>query len=506
MPLRYMTVEDMMKAREDRVRAQALLLEKTDGPLISFTLNIPGPYKVFWGTSYCFEKGLAALKEALAGAGAECGPEYVKRAASGYEALLCVKGDAKSVKAVCSALEDTGPLGRLFDLDVLTAGPGGYPVKLSREELPEGGPRRCLVCGKPARECAARRTHELKELVTACGRRMLRGFVLEAAGASLLKEVSLTPKPGLVDANNSGAHSDMDLALFKKAIGAIEGYFALMCAEGCCLYDALEAGEGEEAYAEAAAKISALGIEAEKAMLKATGGVNTHKGAIYSLGLLSAALGLEYAEYLAGLAAAAKDGPREGGSPKEGEGPEAETPKEGEEPRNSGARAFRKDLSLKAAVLAGAQSAYAKEHADRTASTHGDRVRGRYGAKGARDEALGGFPAVFGTALPEYDESGSWKRALLSLMKGTDDTTVLYRTGPEGLAYMKEQAKGALAEGSSPEELDKKLLRMDEDFIRRNISPGGCADLLSCAMFIKETEESLLDASYEEDAVFTARR
>ncbi len=75
MPLRYMTVEDMMKAREDRVRAQALLLERTDGPLISFTLNIPGPYKVFWGASYCFEKGLAALKEALAGAGAECGPE-----------------------------------------------------------------------------------------------------------------------------------------------------------------------------------------------------------------------------------------------------------------------------------------------------------------------------------------------------------------------------------------------------------------------------------------------
>ncbi len=516
--LKKVEVKDMMRAREDRANAQYSLLHRDGMTAVSFTLNIAGPYKVFPGVSYCFERGLALLKEALRKAGFEAGEAVISDSFTGLEALFSVRGDAREIKRVCAGLDDSLPMGRLFDLDVLHMGPEGFPEKVSREEL-GFGPRKCLICERPSSDCAAIRRHSAKELALAAAGLILCDFMGSAVKNALIKEVSLTPKPGLVDLNDSGAHRDMDHTSFEMSASAIGPFLYAMAKAG--FEQGAEKKDG--GLSALAGGIKALGIEAEKAMLGATGGINTHRGAIYSMGIIAASLGAAYAELIEGL----ESGRTEGFTGAEGPDADASQKNSLDYARDAAPGAKRiaesaqesirpdaKNGSLKPetidgtklkdfmrASLRGKAAGLAKEldalrRVSEISSSHGSLVLEKYGARGIRQEAAEGFPLVF-EALSEYERSGSWKTVLLYLMSKTADTTVLYRTGPEGLSYMMKEAERlleAFESGAGPgeDELDRALSLMNEDFSARGISPGGCADLLSCAMLLKDFEENCL--------------
>lgn len=259
---------------------------------------------------------------------------------------------------------------------------------------------------------------------------MKKNEIVLLALKSLILEVSLYPKPGLVDPLDSGSHDDMDYNMF------LESCFALV--------------PGFEAYFEAGFHhhgslpelfdvIRNVGIENEKAMFRATENVNTHKGANFLYGVVIAAIA-----YL--------------------KAPDLKILREGIQQMTSG--------------LVDAELASLTDY-----RTHGERMYRDYGFTGIRGEVEAGIPHVFEFALPildsEDDHVLARKKALLALMQSNNDTNMVKRGGIEGLKYGKSMAS------SSFNDLDEHLVQMNHEFIKRNLSPGGTADLLALSIFIQ---------------------
>lgn len=258
------------------------------------------------------------------------------------------------------------------------------------------------------------------------------------AALCLRLEVETYPKPGLVSQVDSGAHHDMDAPLLRKSAETLAPFFADLAAAG---------GSGA-----AMDRLRAIGIAAEHAMLAATGGVNTHRGAIFGLGLLCAATGLR--------------------------------------------EAYGIRLSLGAiiterwapAILSGPVALH----------SHGANVARRYGAGGARMQAAQGFPAVYAVGLPALqagramavgDEEAARVQACLALMEAVEDTNLLHRGGLEGLAFARAQASMFLARGGVAQpDWRKQAIAMHKAFTERNLSPGGSADLLAMTLFVDRSE------------------
>lgn len=404
------TLAEMLDAREARAARQRRLLAAYGRPLLGLNMNIAGPAKRSGLADLAFFEGAGEVRERL-GEAVLCGE--LTDAPTGLEYLWVCDAPAEDVKELAMEIEAGDPVGRLYDLDVL----GTDGVKLSRSEA-----RKCLVCGGAAGPCARSRAHGLNA-VRAATEELLRDFACrrlsELAAEALIREVELTPKPGLVDLRNSGAHEDMDARLFRRSAESLRPYFRRAVALGLEREDCMPA-------------LQAAGREAESAMLAATGGVNTHKGAVYAFGLMLAALGSRLAR---------------GG-----------------------------DVFALAAALA-------RAGVPPETATHGSLALARYGAGGARGEALDGFPHVR-SALKAL-ENGPYA-ALLTLLAGVDDTNLLHRGGAEGLAFVQSEAASILA--GPAEAYARRLAALDDACIRRRLSPGGCADLLALAFFLKRTE------------------
>ena len=268
----------------------------------------------------------------------------------------------------------------------------------------------------------------------------------------MLCEVAATPKPGLVDRVNCGAHRDMDFFTFMASAAALHsafddmtqaGYSARGASSPCAVWPALRAA----------------GREAEARMFEATHGVNTHKGEIFSLGLLCGCAG-----WLAG----------------QGEALSAE------------------NLTALAAEmcrgLCERELAPLREGEDQT---KGEQMYLRYGCTGIRGEAESGFRTVREISLPVFRElmaggtsvNDALVQTLLHLIAGTADTNILSRHDMETAEYARARARGVIdlggvltAEGRAGTEV------MDRDFIARNISPGGCSDLLAVTYFLFRME------------------
>lgn len=266
------------------------------------------------------------------------------------------------------------------------------------------------------------------------------------AVSALLYEVAATPKPGLVDRLNSGAHRDMDFFSFMASSAAL-GPFFLDCARQGAQF------EGEDP----AALFSLLrspGRAAEQSMLRATGGVNTHKGLIFSLGIISAAAA--YSQ----------------------RGDPACQSQQIERICETVSRMTRGICARELGQTTSGQNA-----------TYGERLYGEYGMKGVRGEAESGFGTVRAHALPvlngllscgKYSLNDALVQTLLHLIAVNDDTNIAARGGPGALCYAKEYASRVLAEGGALTQSGMEAVRqMDRDFIERNISPGGSADLLA---------------------------
>ena len=415
------TLAQMLDARERRAFAQTALLRQADANdcLVSFSLNIAGDVKRTPKTRLLFDQGLRTF-DALGFAQRE---RTVTDAVTGTEALILVRANAKTVKTVLERLEEAAPWARLFDFDVLNAA----GEKLSRKE-----PRRCLVCGGPAADCARSRAHGL-DAVRAATDALLDECCADTlaltAHAALERELRTTPKPGLVDENNNGAHADMDVPLFLKSAASLVPYFRTAVRLG--MHSA-----GMDALKEA-------GLDAERAMFEATDGVNTHKGMVYSMGLLLYGMG---------------------------------------ESLCSGADAI--DC---AAHLAAVDANDRLSRAKRCRDTNGGRVYADTGATGAVGEAAGGFTHARFCAdrLAFYRDAGAVNPGALALcdtMAILEDTNVLHRGGREGLAFLQGEARriGAL----DPEEREAALGALDAACIRRNLSPGGSADMLALAYLL----------------------
>ena len=433
------SLSEMLLAREERAQRQRELLQR-GGTLVCVTMNIPGPQKVTPLIKQAFFAGLHRLERALTALGVWERAEVVRQK-TGLEAYYMTPVSSAAVKRALCGVEDETPVGRVFDLDVLD----GHGNKRSREELGLP-PRRCLLCDEPAFVCARSRRHAVAEMTAEIEKRIRNDraetcarFGKSAAGA-LCREADTTPKPGLVDRRNQGSHPDMTLALLKKSARSLEGYFTACAALGA------EAEETEALFP----ALQALGQDAERAMLRVTGGVNTHKGAVFSLGLLCAAAGrcFFHTDTMTPEAICAEAG----------------------------------------AICAPAMAAYFAALCPENARSFGDRLYLSHGIQGIRGEAAAGFPALVNVALPEmkkrlaagHSENDAGICALLALLETLTDTTLLKRGGTAGAAFARENARKLLARPFDP----KAAEALDDAFIARNLTCGGCADLLACAYFL----------------------
>lgn len=444
--MREVTLQEVLDARERRAEAQRQLLKQYARPLISFTMNIPGPVKDSPMIRRAFDEGLRMLDDALGEAGIACVSRQITHADTGNEFLCAVKASAAAVKEICTRIEDGSPLGRLFDMDVI----GLDGQKLARKEE-----RRCLVCGALGRGCASRRLHSLEELNAAVTRLLREGLLAADADSvdamvthALLEEVATTPKPGLVDRNNDGAHRDMTFLSFQMSASALRGYW-----RDCFLIGAKTA---ELPAREAFAEMRARGMEAERKMLAATRGVNTHKGAIFTLGTICGALGRLWQ-------------------------PEA--------PCTDPER-----ISKACAVLCAdaVEADYSVLEKSRAAHTAGERLYLQYGMRGIRGEVAAGLPAVLETGLPVLEaclDEGMSRNdagviALLYLIARGEDTNMIKRGGyalaREMSSYLRDELR------RNPRPTMESIRQLDELFIRRNLSPGGCADLLAVSFFLHD--------------------
>ena len=318
-------------------------------------------------------------------------------------------------------------------------------------------------------------------------------IIAHLATQALQAELDTTPKPGLVDKDNNGAHRDMDHALMQLSINTLHPYFVRLALLGFA--DTLPSHTS----------IRDAGIEAEKAMLAATNGVNTHKGALFSMGLAVVA-----AAYEEKKAAANKE---ERGKEKEKEERGKEREKEKREDSLVSIENLTPIESL-ASPLSSLQltiKALAASFPD-TSGTHGSKAKqlsnGTTTIKGALDNAREGYEKLFAEWLPFYNErrkshdAHALHKTLLRIMCDLDDTNVIYRTNVATAEEMKQEARALLAsfeEAYAAQDKEKcasaieekcasaellALKDMDRRYTERNISPGGAADMLSLTVFI----------------------
>lgn len=266
----------------------------------------------------------------------------------------------------------------------------------------------------------------------------LAGAIADLAVGVLVDEATLAPKPGLVDARGNGSHRDMTLHTMLVSAHSLRDSFAAMALAGS------QARRIDVALRE---RLGALGREAEAVMLRATGGVNTHRGAIWALGLLAGAAG-----WLG-------------------------------QPRHANA------VAQMAGVIARLPDRY------RPAQTGhpGERARATYGVGGAREQAEAGFPHVVGVGLPALRdgrargdaEPTARINALLAIMAKLDDTCVLARAGRAGLAEVQAGAEAVLdAGGIGTLAGRRRLHELEDTMAARDASPGGAADLLAATLFL----------------------
>lgn len=292
---------------------------------------------------------------------------------------------------------------------------------------------------------------------------------------ALLHESSVTPKPGLVCPDDSGAHTDMDIRTFVSGALSLGPYFTL-----CARHGADSAALPPE---EAFSGLRRLGIEAEQAMFRATRGVNTHKGLIFSLGLLCAAAG----RLRIGADVSADKNPADR---------LCETA--AEFVRGITARDFAPLLPVRASALDDAARLEAGAAALGRPLSAGERLFVLHGTGGAREEAERGFPHVlaagraFGEWLRDHDFNSAAVNTVLLLMTDAEDTNALTRGGRSGLAMLRENARTALEYGGWTTEKGKNAVRrLCETCRARNISPGGSADMLALVLFLHFIEHTL---------------
>lgn len=256
------------------------------------------------------------------------------------------------------------------------------------------------------------------------------------AVSALIDEAELSPKPGLVDSRGSGAHDDLTLKLMRRSARTLEPTFLAMALEAQYRLPGIGLREA----------LGAIGRDGEAAMMHVTRGVNTHRGAIWALGLLVAAAAMQ---------------------------PEDWRPSA---------------IAERAAGIARLPDRHLPRQRRK-----GDEVCKAYGIRGARGEAQDGFPHVIRLGLPQLrasrragsSETAARLNGLLAMMTRLTDTCVLSRGGPDALLAMQQGARGVLDAGGADTLPGRRALRqLDQKMLELRASPGGAADLLAATLFL----------------------
>ena len=426
----------MLDARDRRAAIQDEMLGRPEAAcLVCLTLNIAGDIKRTPVTRFLFDRGVREFSSL----GMNVISHLVIDEPTGSEAFwLLGKGtDAEQVKQKLEAIEDSFPAARLFDFDVLVRSVEDKCEQTRFRKLSRAVSRKCLICGRPAAECARSRNHGLDAVKEAINKLLMEycaGALADAAVNSLLDELYTTPKPGLVDLMSCGAHQDMDVPLFEKSAGSLRPYFhdaVIMGLKGCSMKELRERG-----------------LAAENEMFSATGGVNTHKGMVYSMGLLLAGMGKALNQSVPDSAVTF------------------------------------------AADLAGQDAERLLAESLSDPKTNGGKVLKNYGARGAMGEAAAGFPAAGYCAarLRYYSDHAEPESAgaltFCDSMAVLEDTNLLHRGGRAGLDFARAEASRIAALEDYGERI-AQLAELDGEMIRRNLSPGGSADMLALAYLLE---------------------
>lgn len=441
--LSEVSLTQILFSREARAKKQKELLKTYSLPVISFTMNIAGPHKNSPLIERAFNVGIKSLYDLIdEDKIIFCDKNYYD---TGCEAFFSVDMDAYSLKKICESIEDESSIGRLFDIDVINTDGN----KLSRKSE-----RGCIVCSSPGKVCSAGRTHSAEVVKSASDKIMCDFFfefdkkeIADLAVKSLIKEVKTTPKPGLVDSKNSGSHTDMDIDTFIKSANSLHYYF-----EECFLIGYRTRSLSHD---KVFPQLKSEGLIAEQTMYKATNGVNTHKGIIYSLGILCASIGRLWTP----------DAPYKDID----------------------------EITRMCSVIS--DSAIESDFKNINTKTAGGHLYKKYGIKGIRGEVLSGFLTIREHSLPTFTDAISCRMSendagvltLIKLISCVDDTNLYHRGGIAGVEFAKKRALSVLNENSP--DFIKDVCKMDDEFIKRNLSPGGCADLLAITYFLYEIKK-----------------
>ena len=479
----------VLEEREHRSSMIQSTISEVGGPVIELSLNTPGPEKNSLEYEIAFLHLVHDVQAELQREGMEPLIIHYAYAQASPFALLVINDprihlDPKHaeelshrIKESMVRLEDEHPVGRLYDIDVFS--PDG--IKLSRGA---DGQRTCLMCDRPAHACRRDQSHTIEELADRIDG-LLKGDGLASSAElrlvrslghltqkALLTEVLLTPKPGLVDMENSGAHEDMHLGTFLSTTASLGETFRSIAETGL-----LSPLTERERPAEVFEEFRRIGLDGERAMFEASGGVNTQKGAIFTLGLILGGVSLHLAE-------------------KRDLGNLDHTTREGiicDEREFPAIRRIIKEM-CKGLVARELSSV-------RTCSidppTYGERLHHSMGVSGARGEAESGFPTAFAAyeRLRSYmdDEGSPYHRnlelsslqVLMEIMVRLEDTNILGRSGCAALLAMREAVNEYLAMGGvAADTRFRRLKVMGDLFGKQGWSAGGAADNLAAALLL----------------------
>lgn len=429
------------------------MLQKAPTCLLSFTLNIPGPVKVFPYTKWAYEVGSSIISKGVSLLNGDVLEQFEAKNETGWEGFFALNLPPEEIKTYLLEQEEHHPLGRLFDFDVLRTDGS----KLSRQEL--GFPERtCLLCGNPAFLCGRSRTHSAQELLAKEIELMENFFISRLSNhigllmqKALFYEVNTSLKPGLVDRLHNGSHKDMGLSTFINSAYSLSDYFCQ------CVKEGLSCDCSKKDLPLLFQKLRSIGKQAEKTMLFATQGINTHKGIIFSGGILCGAIGY----YISTNS------------------------------RDISSENFLSSLSEICRYMLPALLNDYLTLTQNTAKTNGEKLYLEYKITGIRGEAKEGFPHLFNTGFPLFqavlkEDFTLWQAGLITLLHYiayTEDTNLIIRSDYQLACKIQKDLQKFLNHATYEEQLSI-LPKLDDFFVSQNISPGGSADMLALTYFL----------------------
>lgn len=414
-------------------------------PSLSLSLNVPGFPKSNSTTNAFFSYCLRELKFTLKARRIEINEKEAIEscdAAGDFFLVPCstVNFSLTEIKQICEDFENYHPLGRFIDADLNDS--EGNSVSSGKSKL-------CFFClERPAIECRRQNAHDFEELrsfmfpkMAAYCLKQKEELIIKKlsllAQRAILSEISLTPKPGLVDKFSCGSHADMNYQTFLDSTAAISHWFGELVREGFYFQN--------DDLSKALPVIRNIGLRMESAMYEATRNVNTQKGIIFLMGLSLFACGKQFS-------------------------------------RNDRFETEEFRLIIRSIC----KYLVEKElgNINLSAKSHGEDTFLKYGFSGARGEAESGFATIFDFGLPQLAEVADLNneamiKCFLAIAANNDDTNILFRSGPEVLNTFRDLCQIAL------ENYNDANYSAVIDFCRNeNISPGGSADLLAVTIFV----------------------